>query len=329
MLRSVMIQRMRARAFGLDIEMDRPIVGLRPVAKAAGARSVKVELVGFEELDTRWRGAAARELVRHTGSDGVVAVLAEEDAQRGHRIAIAGIGSCIIAPDGRSVAFAPAPATAPWLVDRLLTSDALPLAALLQGVEALHAGAIVLDGVALAVAGPSGAGKSSLALTLASLGHPLLSDDALALEPAARPLCLPGPEVANVRDPRLRAVAIEGLAPFREVLGEVDGALRVLVETARDPVPLGVLYLLDRSGSAGAGSAEALTISPTQDAQAVLSATFNRVVGGPRRLVAHLSTCARIAETASVFTVCVPAGMGPPELADRLVAHLRTRLPLA
>jgi hypothetical protein len=319
-----MIQRMRARAFGLEIEMDRPIVGLRPVAKAAGARSTKVELVGYEELEDRWRGATARELVRHTGSDGVVAVLAEEDAQHGHRIAITGIGSCIVAPDGRSVAFAPAPATSPWLADRLLTSDALPLAALLQGVEALHAGAVVLDGVALAVAGPSGAGKSSLALTLASLGHPLLSDDALALEPGARPLCLPGPEVANVRDPHLRAVARESLAPFREVLGEVDGALRVLVETARDPAPLGALYLLDRSGAAGA-----LTISPTHDARAVLSATFNRVVDDPRRLMAHLSTCAGIAETASVFTVCVPGGMGPPELADRLVADLRARLPLA
>jgi hypothetical protein len=307
--------------------MDRPIVGLRPVAKAAGDRSTKIELVGDRELEARWRGAAPRELLRHVGSDGVVAVLAEEDARRGHRIAVADIGSCIVAPDGRSVAFAPAFATAPWLVDRLLTSDALPLAALLQGVEALHAGGVVLDGVALAVAGPSGAGKSSLALTLATLGHPLLSDDALALEalePGARPRCLPGPAVANVRDPRLRAVAIEGLAPFREVLGEVDGALRVLVETARDPAPLGALYLLDRSGSAGA-----LTISPTHDAQAVLSATFNRVVGGPRRLVAHLSTCARIAETASVFTVCIPGDMGPPELADRLVAHLRARLPLA
>jgi hypothetical protein len=310
--------------------MDRPIVGLRPVAKAAGDRSTKIELVGDRELEARWRGAAPRELVRHGGSDGVVAVLAEEDVRHGHRIAIAGIGSCIVAPDGRSVAFAPAFATAPWLVDRLLTSDALPLAALLQGVEALHAGGVVLDGVALAVGGPSGAGKSSLALTLAMMGHPLLSDDALTLEPlepGVRPRCLPGPAVANVRDPLLRAVAIEGLAPFREVLGEVDGALRVLVETARDPAPLGALYLLDRSGSAGAGSTEALTISPTQDAQAVLSATFNRVVDGPRRLVAHLSTCARIAETASVFTVCVPAGMGPPELADRLVAHLRAHLP--
>lgn len=51
----------------------------------------------------------------------------------------------------------------------------------LRGVPSLHAGAVAVDGAAVALAGPAGAGKSSTAAALAARGHALVADDVLAL----------------------------------------------------------------------------------------------------------------------------------------------------
>jgi hypothetical protein len=54
----------------------------------------------------------------------------------------------------------------------------------LRGVTCLHASAIAIDGVAIALAGPAGAGKSTAAAQFASMGYPVLSDDISTLEEA-------------------------------------------------------------------------------------------------------------------------------------------------
>jgi hypothetical protein len=52
----------------------------------------------------------------------------------------------------------------------------------LRGVTCLHASAIAIDGVAIALTGPGGAGKSTAAAQFASMGYPVLSDDIATLE---------------------------------------------------------------------------------------------------------------------------------------------------
>jgi hypothetical protein len=47
----------------------------------------------------------------------------------------------------------------------------------LRGVTCLHASAIAIDGVAIALTGPGGAGKSTAAAKFAAMGYPVLSDD--------------------------------------------------------------------------------------------------------------------------------------------------------
>ncbi len=54
----------------------------------------------------------------------------------------------------------------------------------LRGVTCLHASAIAIDGVAIALAGTAGAGKSTAAAQFASMGYPVLSDDIATLEEA-------------------------------------------------------------------------------------------------------------------------------------------------
>jgi len=50
-----------------------------------------------------------------------------------------------------------------------------------RGVTCLHASAVVFDSCAVAFVGPEGAGKSTTAAALAHRGHPVLSDDIVAL----------------------------------------------------------------------------------------------------------------------------------------------------
>jgi hypothetical protein len=76
----------------------------------------------------------------------------------------------------------PAPGAAPSTITHLLLDHAIPRFLSLQpGYLVLHAGAVVLDGHAVAILGPSGMGKSTLATYLASNGLFLLTDDCLVL----------------------------------------------------------------------------------------------------------------------------------------------------
>jgi hypothetical protein len=51
----------------------------------------------------------------------------------------------------------------------------------LRGIPSLHAGAVAIDGVAVALAGEAGTGKSTTTAALARRGHLVLADDVLAL----------------------------------------------------------------------------------------------------------------------------------------------------
>jgi hypothetical protein len=69
-----------------------------------------------------------------------------------------------------------------YLVEIHLLGGVLSLWLELQGIPALHASAVVVDGQAVAFLASNTGGKSSLAATLMQAGHPLLADDILPLE---------------------------------------------------------------------------------------------------------------------------------------------------
>ena len=68
----------------------------------------------------------------------------------------------------------------------------------LRGTTCLHASAIAIDGVAIALAGPGGVGKSTAAAQFASRGYPILSDDIVTLQEAGM-LFLVQPSPARLR----------------------------------------------------------------------------------------------------------------------------------
>jgi len=63
-----------------------------------------------------------------------------------------------------------------------LLGPVLGMVLLLRGVICLHGSAVVVDDQAIALVGAAGAGKSTTAAAFAGLGHPVLSEDVLALD---------------------------------------------------------------------------------------------------------------------------------------------------
>jgi hypothetical protein len=69
---------------------------------------------------------------------------------------------------------------------QLLLDNVLPLVLSRTSFLVLHAGSVLINGHAVAFLGESGAGKSTLAASFVRDGHPLVTDDCLALEESAR-----------------------------------------------------------------------------------------------------------------------------------------------
>lgn len=141
---------------------------------------------------------------------------------------------------------------------RIVLDSALFSVALLRGLEALHAGAVIGDGGAIAIAAAAGGGKSTLLTALLAAGFELLADDVVALEgegkaviahpgpplmtvPAVAP-SLPGEELAVVGDERWLATPVSARA--RPLAAVVLLNRRAGTETALLPLATPFISLL-------------------------------------------------------------------------------------
>ena len=118
----------------------------------------------------------------------------------------------------------------------------------LRGVTCLHASAVTLGGNSVVFAGPEGAGKSTTATALGRRGHPIVSDDIVAIEehegqffvlPAHPYVCL-WPESMEMLYGRHKAVP--GFAPTWDK-ARLDLAEHGL-KFQEQPIPLGAVCLL-------------------------------------------------------------------------------------
>jgi len=120
----------------------------------------------------------------------------------------------------------------------------------LRGVTCLHASAIAAEERALAILGQVGAGKSTTAAALAGRGHPVLSDDVVALaEEGEACLVQPGYPRLRLRPSSLDALA--GVAGQWPHLPPTWGEKRYHLDLIRNgyrfqhqPLPLAAIYLL-------------------------------------------------------------------------------------
>jgi hypothetical protein len=145
---------------------------------------------------------------------------------------------------------------------RVVLDSVLFSVALLRGLEALHAGAVVRDRRAIAIAGAAGGGKSTLLTALLADGFELLADDVVVLEgdgeavlaypgpplmtaPAAAP-SFPGEELAAIGEERWLAAPVSAQArPLAAVvlLNRREGAKTGLRPLAKPLFPLLTMML--------------------------------------------------------------------------------------
>lgn len=218
----------------------------------------------------------------------------------------------VVAADGRRVAGGPVGATgvASAPTDGLLHAAALPLAATLQGIELLHATAVVVDGRAVLVAGPSGVGKSSVGAHLCAGGATFLADDAAGLDRSGGEVIVhPGPQTASLHAAEAARLGVDGGTPA------AGGKLRVAVSGAESHVQLGLVVFLERS------TGGVIEIAPhDRPIDAFLGTNFVPAVRGPARLKRLLDLAASLTAAVPVMRIRSPASAASADTADAVRA---------
>lgn len=305
----------RATAFGLDLDSETPLPFLG-AGDGAGARPTGRPLrILYEEEAPAWPDGA--ELISdERGLDGEP-IFQIEAGEAGYRFHGPAYGSSVLSGDGTELqGSAGDEGFEGW--QRMLVAQVLPFAAALQGLEVLHAGAVVVAGEAVALSGPSGSGKTSLALALQRRGAELLADDVLAVERTGDGLLAhPGAPISGIDLAEAERLGMQGSGGHAGVLavnGREQVARAVLVP---GPVPLGALFLLNprREGPEEPG------FEPEGDPRQLLASTFNLLLASPERLAGLLDVCARLAAR-RVERVTFGPATDPDELAAAIWARL-------
>jgi len=245
-------------------------------------------------------------------------VTVDRHEEEGYLIATEDFGSYRISPGGDRIEAAP-PSRPPWWWQRCLIGRVLPLAALLQGLETLHASAVSREGRVLAFAGASERGKTSVALNLVVRGAGFLTDDVLAMEASDSAVtAYPGAGITHLRHEEAERM-VEGRDRLGEVLGDDGESLRTLVPRDGRPRPLAALYFLDRRAESDIAFERISSPGP----QLLLAGSFNLIVRTPQRLKTQLHVCARIAQIVPSFWIRIPPSATAAALAPLIEAHAR------
>lgn len=304
------------QAFGLELEGVFRAPGLLEGQAGHGPRRTAIELVSTRVLDAGWPGAEAERLCELRDTQGSVRLTIDEHSVAGYRLHAPTFGRYLVSRDGGLVRCAPSRIAA-WRWQSFLIGQLLPAAAVLHGLETLHASAVVVAGRAVALTGHSQAGKSSVAINLLRRGTPFLADDVIALEPAgAHVLAHPGPALASVRRSEAERIDPQELGRLGPTIGRDEHEVRLGIARSPAPAPLGILYAIDRGGH-GVETA----FEPASDARPLLGNPFSSFIRSPERLRRQLEVYGRVTDTAEVFKVRVPARLDAATLAGLVHEH--------
>lgn len=304
------------QAFGLELEGTFRAPGLLEGEAGGGPRRTAIELVPARLLDSAWPGTEGVRLCELRDTEGRVRLTIDEHPALGYRLHAPAYGRYVLSRDGGVVRCAPS-RTAPWRWQSFLIGQLLPAAAVLRGLELLHASAVIIAGRAVVLTGPSQAGKSSVAINLLRRGTPFLADDVVALEPAGSDvLAHPGPALASVRHSEADAIGAQELGRLGPVIGRDEHEVRLGMRRSPAPAPLGVLYVIDRDGGANETAFE-----PASDPRLLLGNPFSSFIRSPERLTRQLDVYAHVMRTTAIFKVAVPPTVDAATLAGSVHEH--------
>ncbi len=299
----------RATVFGLDVSADAPLSLLRAPPGEPTGRALEIRLQAGDPAGIEWpRGA---ELISdQRRPDGSVNFQVEAHHSAGYLIAGPGYGATVLSRDGSLAVGRPGEAGArTW--QRMLVAQVLPFAAVLRGLEVMHASAVVLAGRAIALLGASGSGKTSVALALRRQGAAFLADDVLSLERVGPGLIgHPGTAVAGVARADADRLLCGGSVEPGDVLSADERESVLRVAGAPAPAPVGSFFFLRRA----LDGPRQPRFEPVLDPRLLLAATFNLLLLDAGRLTNLLDVCSQACR-GRVERVLAGPGVGPDQLA--------------
>jgi hypothetical protein len=200
---------------------------------------------------------------------------------------------------------------------RVVLDSVLFTVALLQGYEALHAGAVATPNGALAITATSGGGKSTLLLELMRHDLALVADDVLVLESRASgaPVAYPAPPLMTIPAARLRAAPTK---PPLSSICSVEDEHWIAVPVYPEPLPLAALVVLNRR------SGLATTLRRVHMPLAVLMSSFLRFPRTREREVTRFELASALATHVPIWELDADPSVAPAVLADLLMAALAT-----
>ena len=300
-----------ARAFGLTLASDEPLLGLRQ--SPAAAPDLRIHLHGFpdwlragdagefEIWSSRNDAATPDDIVsvRSVGA-GRAMVVAYADGmeflvnRQGDELWVRG-------PGGFSLETA---AT-------YLLGPVIGLVLRLRGITCLHASAVSVEGRAIVFVGDAGAGKSTIAAAFALRGHRVLSDDIVALS-FHRGAWEVEPGIPSVRlwdDSTTLLLGHPGALPHMAPGWEkryMDLSMRDAGPSALEAVPLVGVYLLDPDG-AKPPAAEPRQLAPGQALITLVRHTYANVLLDRDLRAGEFRTLSSVVSTVPVWRVVAPA----------------------
>ncbi len=173
-----------------------------------------------------------------------------------------GVGEFLVPADGKTIVCRQWDTATAESFYVYLLGQALSFALVKQGLEPLHATAIVVEGEAVVFLGAAGFGKSSLAACFLATGCRMLTDDLLILKKTSENiLAYPGPPRIKLfpnlaRKYMGRTAKAIRMNPFtRKMILPLDGG-----QACSTPVPLRVIYSL--AGAHDIPDTDAIRIDP-------------------------------------------------------------------
>lgn len=302
--------------FGIELEARVPLELVQGSCARNHARRTMVEPSSIGALERRWPAHEATRVLDRLWAPGRVGMTVDHHPSLGYRVWASRMGRHLVSLDGRHIVSA-LPRLSPWIWERLLFAQVLPLAATLHGLELLHASAVVLDGRTIAFSAPAGTGKTSVAAHLVAGGASLLTDDVLALELSNDMLLAhSGAPAFAVADAELQAMTAEGQARLGIAIGRIDKVIfrsNVVPQARR----LDALYFLDRSPDVTLFAIERVDPDPIR----ALTQCFNTYVRSQDRVVTQLAVCERLVGSVPMFSVAIPPSYSAHKVAAAVIAH--------
>jgi hypothetical protein len=199
---------------------------------------------------------------------------------------------------------------------RVVLDSVLFTVALLQGYEALHAGALATPTGVIAITATTGGGKSTLVAELVKHGLTLMADDVLVLQssgPDAPPLAHPAPPLMTVPIERLQTLTEVGPP---EPIGSLADECWIPIPVHPEPLPLKALVVLNRRHGLPTGMRRA------DNQLAALLGSLLRFPRTPERELARFELAGAISGHVPIWELDADPSVGPGELADLLTAKL-------